>query len=414
MLKQHNSIKFIYISLAGFSALMIGVGIGRFCYPPLIPSIIEHHWFSVAQGGYLEATNLAGYLLGAAFTWKIAQKIREVHLIRIAITLVILSFIGCSYRFPFIFYSLFRLMEGVSGAIIMILVPPFLLSKVPTSDKGLANGIIFSGLGAGLVLTGLLTPMLINQGLSFPWYFYATFSVFLFIIFYKVWVNPLKTSYNSNVSPSSKKTVKITAGLLGLMFIYACNALAFAPFTVFWVDYLERGLQIGMRTANIMWLVLGIGCTIAPIGSGIIADRVGVARSLRISLFIEGIFIILPGYFISILSLILSSFFAGAMVMTITSLVVVRVTELTDASHQKQVWGWMTLIFSLMYALGAYFFTFLFAQTGSFHLLFIIGGGIPIICGILNQLFYLQHKYVLFIRRKNNLLQKEDERPIIS
>lgn len=407
MLKQNKDIKFIYISLAGFSALMTGVGIGRFCYPPLIPSIIEHHWFSVAQAGYLEATNLVGYLLGAAFTWKLAQKIKEVHLIKIAIILVILSFIGCSYRFPFIFYSLFRLIEGISGAVIMVLVPSFLLSKVPASDKGKANGIIFSGLGAGLVLTGLLTPMLINHGLSFPWYFYATFSAVLFIIFYKVWVNPLEISHNTNSASSfSKGKLKITAGVLGLMFIYSCNALAFAPFTVFWVDYLVRGLQMSMRTANMMWLVLGIGCAIAPVGSGIIADRVGVARSLRISLFIEGIFIIIPVYFVSIPSLILSSFFAGAMVMSITSLVVVRVSELVDANYQKQVWGWMTLIFSVMYAFGAYFFTFLFAQTGSYHLLFIIGGIIPIIGGIFNQLFYLQHKHNQFARKKHALVQK--------
>ena len=49
-------------ALAGAGALLLGLGIGRFGYTPLMPVLIENHWLSVGAAGYLGATNLFGYV----------------------------------------------------------------------------------------------------------------------------------------------------------------------------------------------------------------------------------------------------------------------------------------------------------------------------------------------------------------
>ena len=50
---------------AGLCASLVGIGLARFAYTPLIPSLIEAHWFSASAVVYLGAANLAGYLVGA-------------------------------------------------------------------------------------------------------------------------------------------------------------------------------------------------------------------------------------------------------------------------------------------------------------------------------------------------------------
>lgn len=50
---------------AGLCASMIGIGIARFAYTPLIPPLIEAGWFPAESVVYLGAANLAGYLAGA-------------------------------------------------------------------------------------------------------------------------------------------------------------------------------------------------------------------------------------------------------------------------------------------------------------------------------------------------------------
>lgn len=50
---------------AGLCASLVGLGLARFAYTPLIPAIIAAKWFSPSDVVYLGAANLAGYLAGA-------------------------------------------------------------------------------------------------------------------------------------------------------------------------------------------------------------------------------------------------------------------------------------------------------------------------------------------------------------
>src|SRR2546428_10400525 len=57
--------RILHAALAGFSAVLVGNGLGRFAYTPLLPALISDHWFSPSAAAYLGAANLAGYLAGA-------------------------------------------------------------------------------------------------------------------------------------------------------------------------------------------------------------------------------------------------------------------------------------------------------------------------------------------------------------
>lgn len=49
---------------AGLSASLVGLGLARFAYTPLIPALIDADWFAPADVVYLGAANLTGYLAG--------------------------------------------------------------------------------------------------------------------------------------------------------------------------------------------------------------------------------------------------------------------------------------------------------------------------------------------------------------
>jgi hypothetical protein len=61
-------------TLAGLCALLVGIGLARFAYTPLIPALIDAQWFSAAQAAYLGAANLAGYLAGALLGRRLAAR----------------------------------------------------------------------------------------------------------------------------------------------------------------------------------------------------------------------------------------------------------------------------------------------------------------------------------------------------
>ena len=54
-------------TFAALCATLVGIGLSRFAYTPLIPALIDAGCFTPGQAAYLGAANLVGYLAGAAY-----------------------------------------------------------------------------------------------------------------------------------------------------------------------------------------------------------------------------------------------------------------------------------------------------------------------------------------------------------
>src|SRR5229473_7617841 len=67
---------------AGLCASLVGLGLARFAYTPLIPALIAAKWFSPAEAGYLGAANLAGYLAGALVARELGGRAGAVRTLR--------------------------------------------------------------------------------------------------------------------------------------------------------------------------------------------------------------------------------------------------------------------------------------------------------------------------------------------
>ncbi len=53
------------LSIGGAATLLVGMGLGRFSYTPLIPALIEAGELTAAEAGTVGAFNLTGFLVGA-------------------------------------------------------------------------------------------------------------------------------------------------------------------------------------------------------------------------------------------------------------------------------------------------------------------------------------------------------------
>ena len=73
--RKDSIISSILPALTGLVALLIGNGIGRLGYPPLIPALVDNHWFTLNQAYYMGAGNLTGYIIGSALASRINQHI---------------------------------------------------------------------------------------------------------------------------------------------------------------------------------------------------------------------------------------------------------------------------------------------------------------------------------------------------
>lgn len=135
---------------AGLCASLVGIGLARFAYTPLIPALIEAHWFASSAVVFLGAANLAGYLIGALIGRPMAARWSSATVLRVMMVMVSLAFLGCAWPLSVSWFFFWRLLSGIAGGVIMVLAATAILPHVSANRRGLASGAIFLGIGLGI------------------------------------------------------------------------------------------------------------------------------------------------------------------------------------------------------------------------------------------------------------------------
>ena len=358
--------------LSAFCASLIGIGLARFAYTPLLPAIVDAHWFEASTAAYLSAANLAGYLAGALIGRPLAARFSTIAILRITMALASFTFFACAYPLGFAWFFAWRFVAGLAGGTLMVLAAPTVLAHVAPARRGLAGGAIFMGIGAGIAASGTLAPLLLQQGLRQAWFGLGALSLLLAAAAWTGWPR----GENAVGQPAQSGHAPRTSSLRALYAEYALNAAGWVPHMIFLVDFVARGLGEGVEVGALYWVVFGIGATIGPLLAGHLADRIGFGAALRTAFLLEAVAVALPAGVMGQPWLIASSLVVGAFVTGTVPLVIGRIHELLPhhPAQQKRAWSLATVWFALFQAGAAYALSFLFAQSGgNYRLLFVIG-----------------------------------------
>ncbi|MGH8418907.1 MAG: YbfB/YjiJ family MFS transporter [Pseudomonas sp.] len=359
---------------SGFSASLVGIGLARFAYTPLLPAIIDAGWFDSSKAAYLGAANLAGYLIGALAGRVMAGKSSTAFTLRAMMLLASVAFLACAFPVSYLWFFVWRLLSGISGGALMVLAAPAVLAYVSASKRGLAGGVIFMGVGVGIAASGTLVPLLLQQGLQQTWLGLGVISLLFTAIAWKGW--PVQEAAPVKASQHPHKSKNHT--LKALYAEYALNAAGWVPHMIFLVAFVAHGLGKGLEVGAQYWVLFGIGATLGPLLAGVLADRVGFGLALRLSFILEGLCVCIPALNIGTPWLMASSIVVGAFVTGTVPLVLGRVQELLThhPAQQSVAWRTATVGFALFQAVAAYGFSYLFTLSGgNYGLLFVIGTG---------------------------------------
>jgi len=364
------------ITLSGFCAILVGIGLARFAYSPLIPALIGAGWFSAGETAYLGAANLAGYLAGALLAARLADAAGTPATLRWMMLLAVATFIASAFPLDFWWYTGWRFAAGLAGGVLMVLAPSAVLTHIPQTRHGFAGGIIFAGVGLGIVLSGTLVPPLLLIGLEVTWFALAALAFLLAMLALPGW-RRLTGDPQSPPAGQPRMSLRADRRLVAILLVYALCAVGLVPHMVFLVDFVARGLDRGIAEGALVWVVFGAGAMLGPMLIGHLADRAGFRRMLQLGLLVLTLGVGLIAVVSDLWALILSSLLAGAFVPGTVTLVLGRVRELLAGAPQRQraAWGYATIAFSVGQAAAAYLYAYVYASTGSALVLFALGAG---------------------------------------
>jgi predicted MFS family arabinose efflux permease len=382
-------------AFAGFGCLLIGLGINRFAYTPLIPSLIHQGWLTKSGASYLGAINFIGYFLGAYLGQRITRYFSISKLIKVNLIVSVITLALSAIHLGYIWFAICRFILGMTGALLMVLTPSAILKNLPNTFHGRASGLMFSGMGAGIIISGFFLPYFaIYFNVSAAWLVGCVIGIIIMVL---CWSSLSIQAPVTSVTPVILKKSSHSREFLLLNIAYGFFAIGVIPHTLFLVDYVHQQLGLSEVISGLFWALYGLGAVIGPFFIGFITEKIGVQKSLVGSYVISCIGIVMVLYNHIPILYISSSLIMGVILPTIVGLTSARVLEISGIETHPRFWGSATLFFALSQAIGAYIMSYILHLGYDYTVCFLISA-IALICSLIIIIFAKKNKTENFKR----------------
>ena len=157
-MSQSDRQQIIFCFILASTALAVAMGIGRFAFTPILPLMIQEGTVHLAQTAWLSSSNYIGYLVGAL---SLLKSKRHPLFVVLGLTLVTLTTWLASLS-SFGWLLVLRFLAGVASAWVLVSISAFAINWLK-SRRVVSSGLIYTGVGIGITLTGLICSYFIFQ-----------------------------------------------------------------------------------------------------------------------------------------------------------------------------------------------------------------------------------------------------------
>jgi predicted MFS family arabinose efflux permease len=139
------------------------MGIGRFAFTPLLPMMQADGLATIADGGHLAFAHFLGYLLGAVIAVRLPLPGRMLPLLLLIIAVATLG-MGLTQSIPV--WLALRWLAGLCSAFALTTVGAVVLRQLAEAGRPERQGWVFSGVGAGTMIAGLVALAMMAGGVG--------------------------------------------------------------------------------------------------------------------------------------------------------------------------------------------------------------------------------------------------------
>ena len=373
-----------YATFSGLCASLVGIGVARFAYTPLIPALIAAGWFTPAATAYLGAANLLGYLAGALLGHGMTRWVRPIPLLKAMMLLTAASLFACAFRdLGFVWFLVWRLISGYTGGVVMVVTPRAVLSVAPPSRRGLVAGTVFTGVGLGIAAAGTLVPFLLRLGgVTGAWLGLGALAL---LLTFAAWGGWPRAMAEPPAGPRAANGQLFRRPVLILLATYGLNAVGVVPPMIFLVLFIVHRLGLGLDAASFYFVLYGLGAAAGPVLAGRLADFLGFRLALRLACLVEAVAVAMLALVPDPLAVGASSLVVGALTPAVVPLAAGQSQLLGGTAEAGgRIWGYATTAYALAMALAAYFFSFLLDRGFDYGLPFEIGAAVLLAAFVLD------------------------------
>ncbi|GAA3987456.1 YbfB/YjiJ family MFS transporter [Comamonas faecalis] len=260
------------VALAGMLALAVAMGVGRFAFTPLLPMMMDDGVVTLTSGSWLATANYIGYLVGAlacmAFPWVAPALYRCWHPARLArVGLVATVVLTVAMAAPLqATWPTLRFAAGVASAVVLLNVASWCMVRLTVLGQPALGGLIFSGPGVGIVLTGLAASAMValDWRAATAWAVFGVLSVLLCLLVWPVVqgraAKTLPTAPARHAQGASEDASVPARALHALA--YGLAGLGYIVTATFLPVIARTALPAGSPWPDLFWPIFGAGVAV--------------------------------------------------------------------------------------------------------------------------------------------------------
>lgn len=355
----------IWPVIGGICSLIIAMGVSRFAYTPILPIMKEAIGFSEEAAGFLASSNYLGYLIGALLASFINGGSRKQKWLYWMLFLNIFSVAWMGFSADYYVWLFLRFFAGITSGFIFVLTSSIVLDILAIKGRLSWVGFVYSGVGLGIVLSGLLVPLLADKfSWQGAWIGLAGISIVLgFIVILSLRDSHSKLGKQKHSKEKGAKG-KVASFLPWLIIAYGLEGLGYIVSATFLVD-IVKSIPSLSHFASLSWVFVGIAAIPSTFLWIRLSERIGYINALYSALIVQAIGVVLPVISFNAWVVLVGAFLFGATFMGITTLATSYARELAPEKSNAVI-GIMTFIYGIGMVIGPIGVGLLVAKNGAY------------------------------------------------
>jgi len=296
------------------TALAVAMGIGRFAFTPLLPLMVRDGSLAQSAGAWLAASNYLGYLAGALTAGRLGRSLStqmRASLIGIAVaTIAMGAFDGL------VAWIVLRFAAGVLSAWALVATSAWFLEQLAHTASANLTGIVYSGVGFGIALTGLFCVAAGRPGVSAGqlWVELGLLAALTVACFSPFLGRPLDASALSRLGPHHLDGK--LGPFAGIVVCYGVHGFGYILPATF-LPTLAREVVDNPQLFSLAWPVFGVAAALSTIATSRIWLRTDRLRVWAVSHLLMAAGVALPSLWLTPLTIAIAALLVGSTFMVV-------------------------------------------------------------------------------------------------
>lgn len=384
------------VVLVGTLTIFACLGLARFAFGMLLPSMRDALSLSYDEMGFLGTGNFAGYLVAVGITPFLLRRFSPRQLIASGLLLISLCMFGIaiadSYLMILLLYTCVGIGSGFANIPIMVLVSYWFRRE----KRGQAAGLIVVGSGFAIIFSGFIIPVLnetfAQNGWRLGWVVLAAI-VLLVAVTAAVLIRndpaekglePVGHTQELEYDPSTGRgqfsPVRILAHLGALYFIFGATYVIYGTFIV---TTMVEEYAFAEVSAGRFWSWVGFFSLFSGTAFGLLSDKLGRKGGLMIVFGVQTLAYLLAGSQLGTIALFASVVLYGVAVFAIPAIMAAAVGDYLGKARAAAAFSIITFCFAIGQTLGPAVAGMVAESTGTFtgsYLASAVLTGLALVC----------------------------------